>query len=189
MKTPHWYLRNWEYEEQLENSGAVKRRLVYKGEYYQLSAAAMPQRRLKLVYFVLMVLLWTDLAVLLTHISRGANLFFVGGAAALALIPALYLAMGCVCLLRVPTRMTYRDLRGSYLRIRTAGRWITPMMAVSLAGELFFVVFRLVHGLAVDWPGESLWLAGTGIGTLIGALLLILYARERIEVLAAERGQ
>lgn len=187
MKQPHWYLRNWEYENRVAPGGEVRRELVYRGEYYRLAPDALPAGRLKAAYLALSLLLCADLGVLLTHVSRGACLFFVGGAAALTLIPALYLAIGCFKALGAPERMTYRDLRSSYLRIRTASKWVLPLMSVCLAGELFYLVFRLANGLDVLWRTELPWLAGSALGAAVGAVILLLLSRNRIDVLPMEQ--
>lgn len=187
MKAPHWYLRNWEYEARMGKNGQVRSELVYKGEYYRLAPSAMAPGRLKGLYFVLAMLLCLDLALLLTHFSRGACLFFVGGAAGITLIPTIYLVIGSVQALRTPEKMTYRDLRASFLRIRMASKWILGMMALCLAGEIVFLIFRLTHGLAIDWPGELLWLIGGGVGVAIGGGNLLLYAHNRIDLLPKEQ--
>lgn len=168
MKHTHWYLRGWEYEEQAGPAGTAKRKLVYKGEYYKFRTTSRRLAAVKFVCLSLTVLLWTILAVLLTHMSRGAYLFFVGGTCALAMIPAIYLSIGCVRLAMAPAVMTFRDKWASVQRIRTASKWVAALMSVCLLGEIFYLAYRSAFGLPVDWDSEGLWLIGAALGSGAG---------------------
>lgn len=181
MKNTHWYLRSWEYEERLNPDGTARQELVYKGEYYHISGIS-GCAGLKAAYLSLTALLWAVLALLLTHISRGASLFFVGGACGLALIPAIYLAIGSIRLIGLPRIMTYRDVHASFHRIRGAAKWILGLMSVCLAGELFYLVFRLANGYPVAWRAESLWAVGAAIGVAVPAAVFALLRRYRVEL-------
>lgn len=182
MKHTHWYLRSWEYEDRCRPDGTRDRVLVYKGEYYRIGAGKRSLHGLKAAYAILAALLWAVLAVLLTHFSRGASLFFVGGACGLTLIPAIYLAIGCISAVGAPSLMTYRDMRASYHRIRSASKWILGLMAVCLAGEVFYLTYRTVNGHPIDWRAEGLWLAGGCLGVSIPAINLALLHRYRVEL-------
>lgn len=173
MKHTHWYLRSWEYEEQ-ERPGGVERKLRYKGEYYRVCAAPRRLASVKAACLALTVLLWAVLAVLLTHLSRGAHLFFVGGSCALAIIPAMYLSIGCIRLLLVRPIMTYQDKRASLQRARTASKWTLAFMAVCLGGELFYLAYRTLSGLPVGWSAEAVWLIGAVLGAGSAAVILVL---------------
>ena len=181
MKNTHWYLRGWEYEQQTQPDGKVRQVLIYHGEYYWTAGGTAPGY-LRWIYLASAVLLWAVLIILLTHISRGASLFFVGGACALTLIPAIYLAIGCIQVLRVPVIMTLRDMRSSYYRIRLASKWILALMLICLAGELFYLIFRLAGGYAIDWAGELIWLTGGIIGVVAPFADLRLLRRWPVEI-------
>lgn len=182
MKHTHWYLRGWEYEDRVGPDGKSKRQLVYKGEYYRAGLGGHPPAGFKVGCAVFAALLWAGLLVMLSHISRGASLFFVGGPCGLALIPAIYLAIGCIRAVGVPPIMTYRDMRASFQRIKTSAKWILGLMAVSLAGELFYLAFRAVGGYAIDWAAEGLWAGGSALGVLFAAAELTLLRCYRVEV-------
>lgn len=122
MRHTHWYLRGWEYEDRVRPDGRSERRLVYRGEYYRAAPAGCPLPAFQGASAAFAVLLWGALLVMLSHFSRGACLFFVGGPCALALIPALYLAIGCLRVLGVPEIMTYRDVCASFRRIRVSAK-------------------------------------------------------------------
>ncbi len=181
MKETHWYLRGWEYEQRTQPDGSVRQELVYKGEYYQIRTGGKGLAGIKAAYVAAAALLWAVLAVLQTHIYRSETLFFEEGACALTLIPAIYMAIGSVRALGTHPPMTYRDMRASFGRIRTASKWCLALMAICLAGELFYLVFRLVNGYAVDWSAEGIWLVGGALGVLASATELALLRRFPVE--------
>jgi hypothetical protein len=178
MKATHWYLRNWEYE---------NNRLVYKGEYYRVGGNVSSLPSLKMAYGGLCMLQWILIIVLLFHISRGASLFFVGGSVALSMIPSIYLLAGVFQFLKIPDKMTYRDLHASIYRIRLSEKWSVCFFTVAFFGELFYIGFRLVSGLEIAWRSEALWLVGTQLAMDIPVIYLILLSKFREEVLPNER--
>jgi hypothetical protein len=186
QRSTHWYLRSWAYEDRLRPDGTKARELVYQGEYYHVVGKSGTLLPLKLGYLASAVVLWLVLAVLLTHFSRGASLFFVGGPCGITLIPAIYLAIGCIQLLRVPEKMTYRDVQASYRRIRLASKWAVGLMAVCLVGEVFYLSYRLIGGLEIAWGAEGLWLGGSLLAVLAPAVNLWLLRRYRVELCPRE---
>lgn len=54
-------------------------------------------------------------------------------------------------------------------------------MAVCLAGELFYLMFRAVNGYPIAWGDEGLWLAGGILGVLIPSTNLALLRRYWVE--------
>lgn len=153
----NWWLDGWRYEEQLGENAGRRRKLVYEGEYYSLGRDAPRLPALKLA-FTGLTLAETAAYVLTSALAEpGAARIFVG-ACILVIIPLMYLLIGTGCLWAAKDPMTYRDYRGSILRIRWTSIAIAALNAIGAVGE---IIRLIAPGQTPVTVSEKWWLTGT----------------------------
>jgi hypothetical protein len=151
-----WYFRGW--ERRLDADG--KKRFVYTGEYYCFPGGIQTLKKPVAVLSAALVALYLVLAFFppaggMWHIAAIPQL--------LVIIPLIYLGMGAVCFVRGPEKMTYRDYRGSWLRLKWSLWGCVVAFGAMAAVELVFLVLygaqTPILPELVYWLGQLLALA------------------------------
>lgn len=171
-KRTNWWLEGWKYEETLGPNGSRRKKLVYSGEYYTFGFAGKRLAALKAAATALTVFLLAGYGLAFLYAQTAMPRIFVG-ACMLIVIPLMYLLIGVGCLMPVGEKLTYRDYRGSVIRIRWTSLTIAGLALVGLLGEAGYLLLAGGERL----PRELWWLAGIGI-TFLCALALALLERK-----------
>ena len=174
MSTHHfrdWYLRGWEYRENIDADGHCRGGLVYTGEYYSFGLSGDHFRQLKIRYLVLTAALLFCYVLCSLDTPTGSRSVW-GGACILAIIPLMYLLLGMCSLLRAKPEMTYRDRHLSWYRIHYSSMASVLLLAVAAVGQVIFIL-RLPSPPAADIR----WLAGQIISLVLSIAILIISFR------------
>ena len=179
-KRTNWWLEGWQYEESLGPGGRRQRKLVYKGEYYTFG---MEKRRLKAYKAVMLslTLVLTFAYVLAFALTKNSAPRIFAGACMLIVIPLMYLLIGTGCLVSAKDPLTYRDYRGSVLRIRWTSIAVAGLSALGSIGELGYL---LTGGGRTDT--ELWWLAGMIVTCLSAAAIALLEHRYHPRLIPPE---
>lgn len=177
----NWYLEGWRYEETIAANGNRQRKLVYRGEYYALPLNGKNARiAFKVATAALTLLLCAAYVIAFTLAESSAPRIFVG-ACMLVVIPMMYLFLGVGRLLTVGARLTYRDLYGSFVRIRWSAFSIALLSGAGFLGAG-------VSCILGDKRTQSgfLWLAGILLCCLCALALVYLEKRYRPKLVPPE---
>lgn len=147
MRERDWYFQGWERRQDASGKTA----LVYTGEYYALPEGAKRPKAVCTALAAALLGLYLAAALLPT---KGGMWRVAAIPQLLELIPLIYLAMGVVCLLCAPKKMTFRSWYASWRRIGRAARWSAVFTALMAAAQIVF----LLSGAAASAVKESLYL-------------------------------
>lgn len=179
-KRTNWWLEGWQYESSLGANGKPQKKLVYTGEYYDFPVAGKGLRRLKAAMCGLCLVALCAYILSFTLFQSGAARIFVG-ACMLSVIPLMYLLIGTGCLIPVKFRLTYREYRGSVVRIRWTGISLAVLEGVGVLGELL----HLLSGPEI-LSTELMWLSATVLCCMCGLGLAWLEHRFRPRLVPPE---
>lgn len=180
-KRTNWYLEGWRYEETIGSGGSRQRKLVYRGEYYALPVKKKKARTaFKAAISAITLLLCAAYVIAFTLVESAAPRIFVG-ACMLIVIPIMYLFLGVGCLLPVGAKLTYRDLHGSFVRIRWSALFIALLSATGFLGAGANCVLGGERA-----QSELLWLACILVCCLCAVALIYLEKRFRPRLIPPE---
>ena len=174
-KRVHWYLEGWVHQKEKTPSGRERTVWAYTGSYFAFDVDAKGLRRLKAEYdacIALDVVLWLILS--LCEATGRDKAFYVGGPWYISMIPLMFLLIGGLFLLRVPLRMTYRDMYGSYKVILYSAWPLLILHGLSVLGE---VVYLYVGRGSYPVGKEILWLIGALFCAALAGIVLRLCCR------------
>ena len=163
MRTRDWYFHGW--ERRTDENG--RSAFVYTGEYYTLPGGSPKTAAGVLTGALAVVYLTTALLP-----SEGGMWRIAAVPQLLALIPLIYLILGCVCLFRSKQPMTYRDWYASWRRMRVSAAAGFILTACMTAVQLVF----LFSGSYKSVGSELFYLFRTAVcAALNGTICLFLY--------------
>ena len=172
----NWYFEGWKKQRETDASGKKKTVWKYTGVYYQFSLSKKQLIMMKAGYTCLSVLL-IGLWVLFSFLPGAGreNAFYAGAPWFLQIIPFMYLIMGLFGIWRSGEKLTFRNVRAGYYRVRIV-KWILLILqSLCLAGEL---VFMIIYHSYMDMGAELVWL--TGIILCLASIIGIFILNSRI---------
>lgn len=158
-KYQHWYIRGWVYEDTLNKNGKVTRELKYHGEYYRPYCSERGFRTRKIVFTVLLALIYVVYVGYSLHGSSGGRVPYAGAGCILAIIPLIFQGMGVASLWTAPYLMPFRNYYASILRTKVASAATAGLLAVSGVGEAVFMLRHRGQD-TILWADEWIWLCG-----------------------------
>lgn len=186
-KRVHWYLEGWIHQKERVPSGKEKTVWIYTGAYFSFLVDTRGLRRLKAAYGICIGLesvLWFLLA--LGQAAGKDTAFYVGGPWYMSMIPLMFLLIGGLYFMRVPLRMTYRDMYGSYQVIVYSNVALLVMHGVSVVG---MIVFLFAGQQPYQFGRELLWLLGALVCTGLDGVVMYLHRHYPPLAVPAEPGR
>ena len=166
------YVGDYETKIKEDEEGNEVKEVVYTGEYFELSVNEADLKKFKRNSLLLVG------AIILLHVgagfvgNQGMFTFYVSLPYVFVFLSLYFTALG---ILRLPqkTQNLRRDEIGlSFDRMRSAGRFLLVLLAASVLGEIFYLVFFSSGGL----NGEGLFLT---LEVLAGAAAFVLIQSQK----------
>jgi hypothetical protein len=136
-----WYFQDWKEERRIGPNGKEKRVYTYVGDHYDLPEHG---RVFKAIHSGIFLVFLAGLLYLNGFPSPGGMSRQVGPLCLLSVAPAIYWAIGWLCLLPAAPQMTYRRYRRSIVRMRGASGVGMAVLAVAMIFELRFMILNEV---------------------------------------------
>ena len=134
-----WYFRGYRVENQLDERGATKQRLIYEGEYYSVASDQTELRTYRIKCLVLCTVYVLLYAASLVVPGVGAQ-SWPGYIGILALVPLYFLGAGLIHLWRCPRRMTYRDRFASLSYLQGSAGALAGLQTMAVLAEVVLLV-------------------------------------------------
>ena len=171
-----WFFEGYEAETRTLPNGKEKRVLVYRGAWYGLGLEKKQYRLCKLAFLGLCLVLTGTYLLISFFPTAGGMTPPVGVPCLLALVPLMFMWIGLVNLLLSKEKWETRVHYAGYRRLRLWTYIFLPLMAVTAAAEIIFI-------LRADAAGAEIpYLLGTLVCLLCGVGILLLQHRFPVTV-------
>lgn len=164
MAKKNKYVQDYEVFEVSKNSapdgkkGKVQKKLVYKGNHFSFTVSESTQKRIKLCYVGLMLLICLFFAGIGMLNNDGSRKIYVVFPYVFMSLPVFYGMMGAVKLFMANQKMTRVEYDHSVIRLRKSSVALLVLSITCVLGEIGY----MVKNQMTDSAGkEYLFLAGT----------------------------
>ncbi len=179
----NWYFQGWQKQPYDNDNGKLRYRYVYTGEYYKLAnteSGVFPFKIINISLILIFAALWVFASL---QASTGIEKAYTGAAWFLNIIPLIYLFIGGTSLLFVKDKMTYRDVRGAFRRIKFSAVFSLIFCTLALAGQVFFLITATDYQLGT----EIIYAVCLALCIIINISLLYMQYRFPITMLPSQR--
>lgn len=172
------FLQDYETVITTDDKGRDKRKLVYRGDYFETNLDTPGHKRFKLIVIVL------TLIIIGLHIGAGfignpgMYMFFVALPYVAAFFPLIYLAAGAMRLPREKRRFQRDEINLSFDRMRVSVITLLVFLVIGILGEGIFLVFVAEE---ISAGKEALFLVLEILAAAITISLILIERKIKIE--------